>query len=229
MDNFVLLCPPERGAIRAEWTDGKNAVERIVCPSNPEHNRGGMRLGELDVRLTRRPKPSSVVWTWYGELLATSEVVELLNFHGLTGFEARPVTARFRGGEVSRDCLHELVITGWGGLPAVGADVRRLDHCANCGLSVYSCFRNGACLIDPLQWAGSDFFFVWPAPRFIFITRRVAEVMKISRMTGWSIQELSEVSCISQLTPGPLHQWLPANRLVELRRSLPPIANEFLE
>jgi hypothetical protein len=39
-------------------------------------------------------------------------------------------------------------------------------------------------LLDQNQWDGSDFFMVWPYPKFIFITARVAEFIKKYKLTG---------------------------------------------
>ncbi len=226
---FLLLCPADNSKLRAEWTSGKNEVERITCPINQGHARPGRRLSPLDVSLSKLPGERSLVWTWYGELLASQAVVDLLRVNGFTGFNAIPAIVRTRRAEMVRTAFFELCITGWGGLPARESGIRRIQHCPGCNLSIYSCFDDGKHLIDVDQWDGSDFFFVWPAPRFLFVPAGVVEMLTREKISGWAARELAEVNCSSQLTPGALDCWLPLDKIDEIRARVGPDGAEFFD
>jgi len=228
-NDFFILAAPKSNAVRADWTKAKNPVKHIGCWRDPNHARGGERIGDLDLTLSKPPSAKSLVWTWYGELLATQEAVATLKMAGVTGFDVRPSILRIAGRGSSSELLQELIVTGWGGLAPAESGVRRLEHCSCCGLSVFSCFETANLLLDRAQWDGSDFFFVWPAPRFVFVTRKVIEVLERAAISGWCAEAPATVTCASQLTPGPLSQWLPPERVASLLRSADVRSAPYLE
>src|SRR5439155_13113173 len=95
----------------------------------------------------------------------------------------KPVTARFRKKCPERPPkLRELVIVGWAGVAPPESGIRVIETCSSCGLLHYSCFDNSLRLINESQWDGTDFFMVWPLPRFIFVTDRVKKTIEEK---GW--------------------------------------------
>jgi len=74
-------------------------------------------------------------------------------------------------------------------------------------------------LLDEKQWDGSDFFVVWPFPRFIFVTARVAEFIKKNKLTGVRLKKPKDVEIGEDsvgISPGRLSNRMPEKRAHEL-------------
>src|SRR5438105_4402507 len=95
---------------RAELTDEMD-WETVLCPANKGHQRGGKRLTDLSVRLPGK-QVEDFVWTWgSGECLIQDRVLGFLRERQFTGFEVKPVKARFKRESVEPPPkLWELVI-----------------------------------------------------------------------------------------------------------------------
>src|SRR5262245_3849532 len=89
--------------------------------------------------------------------------------------------------------LSELVLTGWAGNASAesGVTLTRYESC--CGHITYSGVRSVDKLIDGGQWDGSDFFIVWPMPKFILITQRVADFLQKQRLTGFTLTSIRKL------------------------------------
>ena len=110
----------------AEWDhDAMEGDHKIVyCPVNPGHQRaGGPRLKDLNVTLPK-PVPQDFVWTWYSECLIQDHVLEMFRKEGFTGFDVKPVTARFAKSGLAAPKLWEFVLTGWGGMARPESGIR---------------------------------------------------------------------------------------------------------
>lgn len=218
-NRFWRLCPPESDRNLAEWHESVELEVPRRCPVNPDHQRSGPRRSALTVVL-----PSTVVsdfiWTWAGDCLVTERVLRVLSQAKITGYEVREAAGRYRREpEWPQLELFELVITGWGGVapPASGVSLLQQESCAECGLLVYSGFTEAGSLIDTDQWDGSDMFIVWPYPRFIFVSDRVADVIRSAGLTGADLVLSSELKSSSgRATPGRLAFWMPTERAREL-------------
>jgi hypothetical protein len=181
---------------RAEWADEVH-LERITCPVNPGHRRGGARIGDLVVILPS-PRIGDFTWTWYSECLVTERVLHLFRESGCTGFDARPVLIKKvkrvrKGTDISMPTLWELVVTGRGGDAHPRSGIRLFYTCEACGLKKYSSFRNGI-IVDEEQWDGSDFFTVNGYPGFTLITERVRRLIQDHQLINCVLilsQELS--------------------------------------
>ncbi len=89
--------------------------------------------------------------------------------------------------------------------------------CPDCGLLVYSSFTNPSELIDTSLWDGSDVFMVWPLPKFIFVSERVAQLVRNHHLTGVVLQRPEELQATSgTLSPGRLSYRMPEARAREL-------------
>jgi hypothetical protein len=191
-------------------------LEQVICPVNEGHRRAGKRLTDLSVAL-RGHGVLDFVWTWYSECLIQDHVVELFKAGGFSGFDVKPVKARFK-----RPCEHgpprlwELIVRGWAGMASPESGIKLVKECRACGLLDYSGASNPGALIDASRWDGSDFFMVWPLPGFIFVTDRVAQVIRDNRLRGSVLRQPRELDLSRGFGPGRLSYWMPEQRAREL-------------
>jgi hypothetical protein len=166
------------------------------------------------------------VWTWYTECLVRDRTLELLRRHEFSGFEVKPVTARFEKSVQRPPTLWELRLTGWAGMakPESGIRLDESASCKVCGKLRYTGLTNAEQLIDESKWDGSDFFIVWPLPKFVFATERVVNVIREHHLTGVRIEPVSELKTsphvIPGYSPGRLSYRMPEKRARELGEPL---------
>jgi uncharacterized protein CXXCG len=205
----------------AEWAQGEMDLEPVVCPADPGHQRPGKRLTDLSVTLPRN-SVDDIVWTWCSECLLTDRVLELFRAAGLTGFEVKPVKARYERADTEPPRLWELVVTGWAGMAPPDSGIKLIRHCEVCGIKVYSGPTDLEHVISPSQWDGSDFFIVWPMPKFVFITDRVVQAIRDNGLAGAMIEppEAMRFSPDDTIGGGRLSYWMPEQRARELGEPL---------
>jgi hypothetical protein len=200
-------------------------LETVVCPVCSGHQRAGKRLTDLNVVLSNDPV-EDFVWTWYSECMLHDRVLDIFRRHEFSGLEVKPVAARFENSPEPPPTLWELVVTGWAGMAHPDSGIRLDDSgsCKSCGLLHYTEITDAEQLIDQSRWDGSDFFMVWPLPRFVFVTKRVANVIRDHHLTGVRIQPVSELKpsphVIPGYSPGRLSYWMPEKRARELGEPL---------
>lgn len=214
-NNFWRLKSPEslKGyGTRAEWDDSVK-TEQITCPLEDGHMRGGKRIGNLTVVLNPK-KVGDFVWTWYSDCLIQDHVLKLFRQEGFTGFEVKPVTVKTKKGIINPPLtLWEVVLTGWGGMASPESGIKLIKHCSACGILKYSGFNNPSKIIDPSLWDGSDFFMVWPLPKFIFVTERVVSFIKKENLTGYQLIPVDKLPFPKLgLGPGRLSHLMPEER-----------------
>ena len=218
-DGFWRLSHTDSTKERADW-DESVEIEQIYCSVNSNHRRAGKRLTTLTVNVPSGPT-LDFVWTWTSDCLIGNRVLDLFREHNFTGFEVRPAfVRRERGTQVIE--VNELIITGWGGIAPPESGVSLIEECRGCGFNEYSDVRDGEHLIDRRQYDGSDFFMVWPFPAFIFVTDRVATLIKKTKLTGAMLQRPSELKrgLLGKVSPGRLSLWMPESRAKELGEPL---------
>lgn len=193
---FYCLNHPDSGRLRgrASLLDGGDLG--LLCPVNARHrllsaagrNSRVNRHIAIDVKHNRRDE--SMIWPWAaGYCVVHESVVEAMHSRGFTGFECRPATVRFRDGELSREYCR-LLITGWAGLARPESGVRLLEGCSSCVWKKYSPLIDPSQLIDENQWTGDDFFMVWPATGWTFVTSRVVEFLASARVKSYKLDRL---------------------------------------
>jgi hypothetical protein len=204
----------------AEWVDDEIETEKIICPANPGHRRGGKRLTDLSIALPGS-RTEDFVWTWQSECLFTDHVLELFKAEGFTGFEVKPVKSRYKKAVHTPPRLWELVVTGWAGMAPPESGVRLIRSCPSCKLNTYSEYQSPDKLIDESQWDGSDFFMVWPLPLYFFITDRVAETIRRQHFSGAAIKPPGELAVSDGTFSAPrLSWWMPEARAREIGEPL---------
>ncbi len=216
---FWCLRKAESAHKRAEWAHGEVDLETVICPANEGHQRPGKRLTSLSVTLPGHAI-DDVVWTWYSECLLTDRALALFRAQEFTGFEVKPVKAVFERGSGRPPRLWEVVVTGWAGTASVESGIRLIEHCPACGHTVYSGLSAADMLIDTSKWDGSDFFIVWPLPRFMFVTDRVGQVIRDNSLTGVVLKRPEDLDDLDGFSPGRLSYWMPEKRAKELGEPL---------
>ena len=218
---FWHLDSPDSTSRLAEWVDEEMDLETVTCPANSEHNRAGKRLTNLSVRVPEKAINDDFVWTWYSECLVQDRVLRLLRADGFTGFDVKPVKVTVKGANLLRPpTLWELTVAGWGGLATCESGVQLIEKCHACGHSVYSAPTEPAKLINSSSWDGSDLFIVWPLPAFVFITNRVAQVIRELELSGSIVRPLTDLRFSGTLTPGRLSDFMEKERVRQLGLSL---------
>ncbi len=199
----------------------ESALEIIRCPTDPGHERDGKRLTNLTVVLPDS-EVQDFVCTWYSELLIQTRALQVLKSVGITGFEVEPVVARFEKSSERPPELWELRVTGWAGIakPESGIHLDEALTCRVCGHLRYTGLANPEQLIDEKTWDGSDFFMVWPMPRYVFVTEQVAAVVRDYHLTGVKVVPVGELKKTDGFTPGRLHYYMPEDRARQLGEPL---------
>jgi len=180
---FWKLVSPRNKRLLAERTKDVMHLGTVICPANSGHQRAGRRIGKLSVDLPRDFE-RDFIWTWHSDCLLTKRAVDVLRKNRVTGFETLPITARFKQSLVKPPELFELRVIGWAGIAPLSSGVRLVEHCEHYGHLVYSGFKDPTKLFDPGLWDGSDFFMIWPLPRFIFLTERAKNVIERAGLEG---------------------------------------------
>jgi hypothetical protein len=108
-----------------------------------------MRLVDLNVVLPDG-EVQDFVWTWQSECMVQERTLEILRSEGLTGFEVKPVNARFRKSHKQPPKLWELQVTGWAGMAKSesGIHLNEATSCSVCGYLDYTGLQNPEELID---------------------------------------------------------------------------------
>jgi len=216
--------------LRAWWDEEKVDLEQVVCAANPKHQWGGKRTANLSVVLYSN-QVFDIMWTWHNECLIQQHVLDAFQRQGFNGFQVKAAEVRFKrpgAGEPPR--LWELVVTGWAGFASLESGIR-LDEkrsCLDCGSLRYTRPTDYSRLIDETKWDGSDFFMVWPLPKYIFVTGRVCEFIQTNdlRLTQFMRPEdLQPKTPFEQqldrgFSPGRLSYWMPEERARELGEPL---------
>lgn len=207
----------------AEWRQEEVELESIRCPLHSGHERGGRRLTNLSVTLPGEAI-DDVMWTWQSECLITDRVLKIFRAEALTGFEVKGVKAAFKQSNRKPPRLWELIITGWAGIAPAESGIRLLERCEACSRTVYSTWTTPDRLVNVSEWDGSDFFLVWPLPKYIFATGRVADAVRNYSLSGVSLEPIeklvSPTSVIPRLSPGRLSYYMPDQRAFDLGASL---------
>ncbi|MEW6104543.1 MAG: double-CXXCG motif protein [bacterium] len=179
-DEIVGSCPAGKGhpcVLRKK--EGDEAILTIDIPSP--------KMLEQDFLCTD--------YEW--DYIIPERVAQLFKEAGFTGYELKPV----RINEIKRlrkpmpiPTLWELVIKGFAGIPHPDSGIRLKSWCKECGyLRFLVPFPKSPHLIDTSLWDGSDFFWVCPLQKYIFVTERVKDVIEGNGLKGCRFIPMEEV------------------------------------
>ena len=212
LDPFLLFTDGAQNPCIAD-TDPDAVIEyqMINCSMFPGHRRDGRRVSDLSIVIPCDPPPD-VIFTWMSECIVQERALRIFKEAGLTGFATRPANARLKSNGKSV-AVRELLVTGWGGIAPADSGVKEVGRCAYCGHLRYSELEEPRDLVSAKNWDGSDFFMIWPLPRFRFVTARVGEVCKESGLTGVLLERNFPAPQISSgFSPGRLSYYMPPER-----------------
>jgi len=195
--------------------------EKIPCPLDPGHpGTGKRRINNLVAKL-RSLKVRDVMNTWHSDYLITDRVAAMFKEQGFTGYELKhvdvrlPNTDRFLG--ITPPVLWEFKVTGWGGIAPETSGIKPAVICPECCYTHYTPLLHPEYLIDESQWDGSDFFFVWPLPKFIFITERVKDFVKAKKLKGVDIIPVEQLKLGKDgFGPGKLRNFMDREKARQL-------------
>ena len=114
----------------------------------------------------------------------------------------------------------ELRVRGWGGMASTASGVRLLEECSSCKHQVFSGYTERSKLFREEAWDGSDFFVIWPLPRYIMVTQRVREHILGEGYSGVVVRSLAELPDViaGTLTPGHFEDWFDEVALSRIHR-----------
>jgi hypothetical protein len=209
---FSRLDPPVAQSSRATLSEEGLEMGTIFCPLNPGHQRADVRRSALRVRVAGAA--GDIVWTWMTECLFSEKLIDLVQSKHLTGLTFRAATVLAPSGKPLAQNYKEVTVTGWAGMALAESGIRLEESCPGCGYLHYSCFTDPRKLIRDDQWDGSDFFIVWPLPRFIFVSPKVEDLFRRHNIGPCRFTPMSELKCGSSvgISPGRLSDWLPSDR-----------------
>ena len=217
-EKFGVLAPPSDERLLATRNEREVRTETVRCSVNPGHQRGGKRLGSLSVVLPEKHE-TDFIWTWHNDCLISPHALNVLMKNQLTGFEAKPAVIHSKKQPTETPKYLEFRPIGWGGIAPESSGVELIEYCEACGATEYSAYTNPEFLVDSSQWDGSDFFIVWPLPRFIFVSSHAHRVIADNQITGAVIEPLAALKpgLAKGFSPGKLDYWFPGDRVRELK------------
>jgi hypothetical protein len=212
---FSRLEPPTKQSSRATLSEEGLEMDTIFCSLKPGHRRAGPRRSELRVKVAGAA--GDIVWTWMTECLFSEKLIELVQSERLTGLTFRSAAVFAPSGKSLAQSYQEVIVTGWAGIALAESGIRLEESCPECGHLHYSCFTDPRKLIRDGQWDGSDFFIVWPLPRFIFVSSKVEKLFQQHNIGPCRFTPMSELKCESSgISPGRLSDWMPSDRAKSL-------------
>src|SRR5205823_1838317 len=154
-----------------------------VCPLKPDHSTQQRWQRPLKV-VGPVVAMTDLEWTVYSDIIIRDDIAAALRAARFSGAEYYPVElfttteSPFGGRAV------ELRVFGWGGVAPPESGVRVLDECPHCKRQVFSGYSNPTKLFRIEEWDGSDFFIIWPLPRYVMVTERVRDHIQKAGFTG---------------------------------------------
>jgi hypothetical protein len=221
-DHIYWLEPLAKEDERLEYTDDM-VIKMTPCPRNPEHAMSMRRTNPLRVQAPLRPW-ADVLWTFSSDCLITTPVKNALIEAGVTGIAFGSVeTFTTKGDRFETYELHELKITGWGGMAPASSGVRVIEECPHCHRRVFSRFTNPVDLFDIERWDGSDVFIIWPLPRYIMLVGSVRNILLKNRFSGLRLRPIADLpmdALVNTLTPGQPADWFESGRVRDVEREV---------
>ena len=216
MVTYFNLASPYSERLMAD-TEIEEETEYRACPITTKHNDGHRRISQLALTLKHNRRDETMIWCWVEGLVIHEKVLDGFKQQGFTGYRTRASTVRFRDGKLSNE-YQEFIVTGWAGIATPESGVRVKRGCSACHWKNYTGITNYEKLIDWSQWTGDDFFIVWPLPRYILVTERVAHWILGNHLKSCTLTRLDDFhhpAGASGFTVGRLSNYMPEDLAIK--------------
>jgi len=222
MPEIYFLEPTVRFDDQLEYVSGME-MEIALCPLNEgQPSQHAMR------QRWRRPlkivapvqRMTDFEWTVYRDIIIEEDIVDSLKSADFSG-------VKFQGVELFTTTktplgrrAFELTAVGWGGMARADSGIHVVKECPFCKRRVYSGFKDPERLFSSEEWDGSDFFVIWPMPKYVFITRKVVDYMLKSGYSGVLVKPINKFpkSIAVGYSPGHLDDWFDGQKLAAIKR-----------
>jgi hypothetical protein len=213
--DFLHLAPSSKQSLRATYDEVDLEIETIHCPLNSGHQRAGRRHSPL--RAAVAGAGGDIIWTWLSDCLFSDSLVDLITSENLSGLMFRKATVLNQAGKALAQGYSEVIVTGWAGIADIDSGIKLEESCPGCGYLHYSSLTTPSKLVRQSQWDGSDFFTVWPLPRFILVTPKVERLFHQRNIGPCRFVHLSKLRAgDSGFSPGRLSYFMPVERAKKL-------------
>ncbi len=219
MYEIFWLAPDVKFEDRLVYTGMTSHVE--LCPLNEglPSQHASRRRWDRPLKVIGPVRPlTDFEWTVYGDLVVSKNIVSLFQASGFTGADFQPVEIfTTTQTPIGREAF-EIRVKGWGGFAPKESGIRVLEECPVCKRRVFSGYTERDNLFHFESWDGSDFFIIWPLPRYIFVTGRVRDAILKSHYTGVRLCRLAELPTpiSGKLGPGNLLDWFDETKVAEI-------------
>ncbi len=187
-------------------------METTLCPLNAgrpsQHAMRQRWIRPLQV-VGSVQRMSDFEWSVYNDIFVEEDIARKLLSEGFSGFEFRPAELFTTTETPIGRPLFELRVTGWGGMAHPSSGIRIKEKCPRCGRTVYTNWTKAENLFDVDRWDGTDFFLIWPMPKYVFITDEVAKFISREGFTGLTVRALRDFpgSIAGGYSPGHIEDW----------------------
>lgn len=184
--------------------------EGKTCSTDETHVGAGKRIPPTRVDLPSTNVPHFLS-TFLSDYIITDEVRQLFEKAGFKGYILKPVIVNKvrKGNREEIPPLWEFIVIGKGGDAHPKSGIRLRYACPGCDMRDYTCFGKGL-FIDESQWDGSDFFTVWPLPKFIIVTEKIKNFIKKHKLKNCKFTPTKELVGEGEdggLGPGATPPW----------------------
>jgi hypothetical protein len=189
METYFRLQPTYSNRLMGDDNESYRNRQKVPCPITEEHLDGDRRNGLMSLKVAHSRHDELMIWGWIESYVVHQKLLAEYEAQGFTGYRTKPATVCFRDGFISTE-YREFIVTGWAGVAAPESGIRVERSCPACHWKHYSPISNYDKLIDWNQWSGEDFFMVWPMPRFILVTERVAALLRKHKSRAFQLVKL---------------------------------------
>lgn len=222
MSEIYFLEPSLRFDDQLEYAGGMG-MDTVLCPLN-----AGLPSQHTMRQRWQRPlrivapvqRMTDFEWTVYHDILIEKDILEALQSAKFTGVKFRSVELYTTTDTPIGRRVFELQVAGWGGMAPPESGIRVIKECSHCKRRIYSGYSNADRIFSPEAWDGSDFFLIWPIPRYTFVTKRVADFITKAEYSGLRIKSLDKLpkSIAGTYTPGHLGDWFEGQKLATIKK-----------
>jgi hypothetical protein len=233
MMEVFFLDPSIRFDDKLEYVSGMR-METTLCPLN-----AGLPSQHAMRQHWSRPlkvvgpvqRMTDFEWTVFRDILIEEDIVDKLQSAKFSGFEVRPVELYTTTETPIGRRTFELKVTGWGGMASPESGIKVIKECPYCKRRVFSGFTNPHELFSSKMWDGSDFFVIWPLPKYVFVTKKVADFLVGSEYSGVCVKALAKFpkSVSGKYSPGHLSDWFEGQKISSILKNFKLYSSDEFE